>query len=257
MITDANSFEQKIKIGETRECVYWEFKSELNFRNPHEIAKDIAAFANRFGGNIIYGVKEIQSSQGFVAGDIIGVCDPEELHKNIESIKARFLPGDLHVRCHTIKISDATIVSVSIYPMRSVCFVKHENSYTFPIRTDFGKQYLKYEEVERMFDQDSRNVYLKFLELLNNSEKEVYLNPRIALIDGRPSDSHTRVRMISGNSEIFELIITPNDLQRVPYSLVSEIWNSSNIGESIQIRLKSRIIQRYNFQNNAEKYAFE
>jgi|GEM_PF-3023030 hypothetical protein len=257
MITDTRAFENSIKIGETRECVYWDFKAELNYHNEScNIAKDIAAFANKFGGNLIFGIKEIPTPQGRVAGKIVGISDPEQIHKSIESIKSRYLPKDLDLRCDTIKISDVFIVSVSIYPKRSVCAVKINDTYIFPIRTDFGNDYLKYEDVEKMFDQETRRIYLKFLEF-NNFEKEVYLNPRITMVDGRPCNDRTRATMIPGNTEIFELLIGANDLQRIPYSLVSEIWNSSNAGERIQIRLKSRLIQNYNFQNNAEKYVFE
>lgn len=257
MIIDENAFNQKIKIGETRETIEWDFKAIYNDKEPHKIAIDIAAFANRFGGSILFGIKEMEADCGRIASSILGIEKPEELHKAIESIKRRYLPMELDLRCHTININGKYIVSAAVYPMRSACYVKIDEKYQFPIRNDFGNQYLGYDEVVSMFDQSSRRVFLRFNSILN-LEKEVSLSPMLCTADGRPCDGiKTRARVIPGDSEVFELIIQPNNLVRIPYSMVHDIWNSSNVGEKIEIRFKSRMIWYGGLNSADSRWVFE
>ena len=54
----AQDFESRIRLGETPENIYWDYKSVLNSKEPTNIAIDLVAFANTYGGTLLIGLSE-------------------------------------------------------------------------------------------------------------------------------------------------------------------------------------------------------
>ncbi|MBK9577920.1 MAG: ATP-binding protein [Fibrobacteres bacterium] len=250
-------FQSKLILGITRETIDWDFKKEIGEMQLEDLAIDIAAFANQYGGCILVGIKEQLVDGSLVASSLHHIKDPESVHKKVQHAKTRFLPPELIVRCHTIEIDGSNVVSIVVSPMRSICYFKKEDTYRFPIRGDYGNGYLTYDKVESMYQDAGRKSYLKFLELVGRGQLDVELSPCIKKANGSTfHDLNISVRMIDGSSELFELTLNTNQIH-VPYSLVDEVWNISTVGVKIHLRLKTSITMLNVAGQAASKFVFE
>ena len=76
----AEDFEKKIQFNETHESIFWDFKAKLNTQKLEQIAIDLAAFANTFGGTLLIGISE---KNGIASGINPGI-DFENIRKIID-----------------------------------------------------------------------------------------------------------------------------------------------------------------------------
>src|SRR5258708_21369922 len=88
------------------ESLYLEFKASeaLSGENIAEICKDVTAFANAAGGQIVYGVSEDKKGQSFTLDG--GIRNPKFSREWIDNILRRVQPPLQGVRNEQIKISD-------------------------------------------------------------------------------------------------------------------------------------------------------
>ncbi len=98
------------------ESLYLEFKASeaLSGENIAEICKDVTAFANAAGGQIVYGVSEDKKGQSFTLDG--GIRNPKFSREWIDNILRRVQPPLQGVRIDQIKVSDGHSAFVLTIP---------------------------------------------------------------------------------------------------------------------------------------------
>lgn len=89
-----------MKASKTQESLSLEFKSSLSLKNEdkkkNELSKDVSAFANSEGGDIIYGVSEIGKPPS-IFGDIDEGIDPSNITPEwLDQVSPTILFSSLH-----------------------------------------------------------------------------------------------------------------------------------------------------------------
>ncbi|MBF0432562.1 MAG: putative DNA binding domain-containing protein [Fibrobacteria bacterium] len=236
--TSTDDFKQRIRFGVTRESMYWDFKALINFEEPDKIAIDIVAFANAYGGSLLIGVSEKIG----VASGLSGKVDLNETVKFINTtVRSRIAPF-IHFESVPLTIDEKPVLAVNVSPqpeLAGVCIQPHQHGYCYPYRTEFGNQYYQFSDVEKILKMsDSRVTYLKVLGYLKDkNQAEVTLYPSVAKI--RPK--RITISVLPENVNEFEICINSQDVIRLPYSMIVEIWNKCNVGEELCIQLSERI----------------
>ena len=78
----AQDFECLIHMGEFPETIHWDYKQTFNSEKSKDIAIDLAAFANTFGGTLLIGVTEKSDGAKKVASGFVPGINVEEIKKN-------------------------------------------------------------------------------------------------------------------------------------------------------------------------------
>lgn len=124
-------------------------------REQQEFLREVAAFANAAGGDLIYGISTTQESQSPPLGLLTD--NPKAEAQRLESlIRAGIEPGIPGLTVHSLELADARCVFILRIP-RSVVgphWVKHE----FYSRTSAGKYLLKHSELRDSFAQSQATV---------------------------------------------------------------------------------------------------
>jgi hypothetical protein len=230
-------FESLIHFGETPEGIHWDYKQMLNLKVPADIAIDLAAFANTYGGTLLIGVAEKKINCLKVASSFVPNVDAEEIKKLVNTRIHEIISPKIDVQVVPIEISGNLIVAVNVEPsinLVGVCLDKDRRQYSFPYRTEYGNQYMIFEEVEkRMVDNKTRAMYLKLKKYLPSGGKvNVYPAP-IA-----NNKIEWRFEWIC-NSEN-EIRLNQNGYRSidVPISFIEEVWNGRG---GICLKLKERL----------------
>lgn len=77
----AQDFECLIHIDEFPETIHWDYKQTFNSEKSKDIAIDLAAFANTFGGTLLIGVTEKSDGAKKVASGFVPSINVEEIKK--------------------------------------------------------------------------------------------------------------------------------------------------------------------------------
>ncbi len=233
-------FESRIRLGETPENIYWDYKSVLNSKNPTNIAIDMAAFANTYGGTILIGVSEkgTEELNGLkVAKEFVPKIDAEAIKKQICSIASNSIFPQIGVQIDPIKISDNLIVAVNIEPSVNLVGVRTDNergNFCFPYRTEYGNTFMSFMEVEeRMVNNKTRSMFLKLKEFIPEKEK-VMIYP-VPMCNNR---SEWTLEWVDGSEN--EVKLERNGVKSiiVPISFIEEVWKG-NVG--VCIKMNSRL----------------
>nr|CAJ73642.1 unknown protein [Candidatus Kuenenia stuttgartiensis] len=111
-----DDIQKYIILGKTHESIILDFKKEIPLKNPNsakETARDIAQFANTWGGCLLVGVEEIKSPQGYkIAGEFCGVEDSESLKKFLHNKVVNYLYPS------TISFQDVIISGNTSLPLK-------------------------------------------------------------------------------------------------------------------------------------------
>ena len=233
----AQDFESLIHLGETSEGIHWDYKQMFNPKDPADVAIDLAAFANTYGGTLLIGVAEKKINGLKVASNFVPNVDAEEIKKQVYTRIHEIISPKIDVQVVPIDVSGNPIVAVNVEPsinLVGVCLDRDRRQYTFPYRTEYGNQYMIFEEVEkRMADNKTRAMYLKLKKYLPSGGKvNVYPAP-IA-----NNKIEWRFEWIS-NSEN-EIRLNQNGYRSidVPISFIEEVWNGRG---GICLKLKERL----------------
>ncbi|MBQ9226186.1 MAG: ATP-binding protein [Fibrobacter sp.] len=233
-------FESLIHLGETPENIYWDYKSVLNSKDPTNIAIDMAAFANTYGGTILIGLSEKGSEElnGLkVAMDFVPKIDAESIKKQICSIASNYIFPPIDVKVDPIKILDNLIVAVNIDPSVNLVGVRTNNergNFCFPYRTEYGNQFMIFEEVEkRMMDNKTRAMYLKL-------KKYFPADGKVNVYPAPVANNKVEWRFEWIHNSENEIRLDQNGYRSIdiPISFIEEVWNGRG---GICIKLNSRL----------------
>jgi hypothetical protein len=251
-ITSKIEFEDRITIGVTTESIDFDFKALIDWKidgMEFEIAKDIASFANAYGGTIIIGLGETKIGNGKkVAGGIANLKDVENYRKRIENdVRKRLSPDSIRYHFASIDLEkDVSIGCINIEPLvnRLACAISHDNvSYSYPYRTNFGKEYFHASEVERNMADKSRTFRIQM--------GSYWRENGAILVDVRPltpahpdstykNPANRQIRITKMSDSEFTLNFPNYGDLALPYSLIDHLWKKDD--GKIGMILQSRII---------------
>lgn len=233
----AQDFESLIHLGETSESIHWDYKQSFNPKKAEDLAMDLAAFANTFGGTLLIGVAEKTDGAKKVASGFVSGINVEEIRKTVHTHICEIISPKIDVQVVPIDVSGNLIVAINVEPSINLVGVrldKDRRSFSFPYRTEFGNRFMTFEEVEnRMADNKTRAMYLKLKKYIPSGGKvNVYPAP-IAnnKIEWRFEWIH--------NSEN-EIRLDQNGYRSIdiPISFIEEVWNGRG---GICLKLNERL----------------
>lgn len=233
----AQDFERLIHLGETSESIHWDYKQSFNPRKAEDLAIDLAAFANTFGGTLLIGVAEKSDGAKKVASGFVPGINVEEIRKTVHTHISEIISPKIDVQIVPIEVSGNFVVAINVEPsinLVGVCLDRDRRQYSFPYRTEFGNRFMTLEEVEeRMADNKTRAMYLKLKKYIPSGGKvNVYPAP-IAnnKIEWRFEWIH--------NSEN-EIRLDQNGYRSIdiPISFIEEVWNGHG---GICLKLSERL----------------
>lgn len=230
-------FESHIRMGETPECIHWDYKQVLNPKEPADIAIDLAAFANTYGGTLLIGVAEKKMNGLKVASDIVPNVDAELIKKFVNERIHEILSAKIEAPVLQFNVSNKIVVAINVEPsinLIGVCLDRDRRSFCFPYRTEYGNRYMSFEEVEkRMVDNKTRAMYLKLKKYLPSGGKvNIYpapiANNKIEWRFEWIHDSENEIRLDQNGYRSID----------VPISFIEEVWNGRG---GVCLKLNSRL----------------
>lgn len=252
-ISNQQAFETLIHIGETPESKHWDYKQSFNSKDSEAIAIDLAAFANTYGGTLLIGVAEKKENGLKVASGFVPNIDVEEIKKHVFTNILDLISPKIDVKVVQFDVSGNVVVAINVEPsvnLVSICLDKDRRSFCFPWRTEYGNQYMPFEEVEkRMVDNKSRAMYLKLKELIP-SKGRVTLYPF-------PIANYQAQWFAEWNSgSENEITLWRNDYRCiiVPLTYIDEVWKGN---DGVCMKMNTRLYCSPNFIDfeNSEKVA--
>jgi hypothetical protein len=233
----AQDFESLIHLGETPESIHWDYKQMFNPKEPDNIAIDLAAFANTYGGTLLIGIAEKKINDIKVASSFVPNVDAEEIRKVVNTRIHEIISPKIDVQVVPIEVSGSHIVAVNVEPsinLVGVCLDRDRRQYSFPYRTEYGNQYMIFEEVEkRMVDNKTRAMFLKLKEFIPEKEK-VMIYP-VPMCNNR---SEWTLEWVHNSKNEVKLERDGAKSIIVPISFIEEVWKG-NVG--VCIKMNSRL----------------
>lgn len=252
-IKNQPDFESLIHIGETSECIHWDYKQAFNSKDSDAIAIDLAAFANTYGGTLLIGVTEKKENGLKVASGFVPNIDVEEIKKHVFTNILDLISPKIDVKIVQFDVSGNVVVAINVEPsvnLVSVCLDKNQQSFCFPYRTEYGNRYMSFQEVEkRMMDNKTRAMYLKLKKLIP-SKGRVTLYPF-------PIANYQAQWFAEWNSgSENEITLWRNDYRCiiVPLTYIDEVWKGN---DGVCMKMNTRLYCSPNFIDfeNSEKVA--
>ncbi len=140
-----------------------------------EAAKDVAAFANHLGGDIIVGVSD--KNDRAAGWNPIPNADVTDKISNIRDwliihLRPQSFAGNVNIIPIAAEKPDHCVIVVSIPPSHDLIGVEYRDSdklfFQYPIRVDKRTVWLTYEEVMNRATVTTRVVYIKLRQLISN-----------------------------------------------------------------------------------------
>lgn len=247
-IRSREAVDARIHWGETVEDINLDFKAVVTLDKPEELAMDVAAFANTFGGTLLIGVSEKSNERKLkVAQGRVTVENAELLRRFFnQDIRSYVHPG-ISLTTDFIHYDDVTtLCAVNVEPSVDLVWVivnRDTSAAAFPYRNDYGKNYWRPHEAEMRWNAADRKVYLKFVELVQGGgtfyvtlypdfvppaendpvgqgrffggKAVPYGNPTITMLAGSLQDRGFTISW-GGNTLL------------IPYGFVKEVWQRSS-----------------------------
>lgn len=233
----SQDFESLIHMGETPEGIHWDYKQSLNPKEPADIAIDLAAFANTYGGTLLIGIAEKKENGLKVASGFVPNVDTEEIKKQVFTHILDLISPKIDIQIAQFNVSNNVVAAINVEPsvnLISVRSKKDPHAYSFPCRTEYGNRCMSFEEVEkRMIENKTRTMYLKLKKYFPLDEK-VNIYPA-------PIANHKiewRFEWIYGSENEIRLSQPGYRSIVVPISFIEEVWNGRG---GICLKLNARL----------------
>lgn len=233
----AQDFESLIHLGETSESIHWDYKQSFSPKKSEDFAIDLAAFANTFGGTLLIGVAEKTDGAKKVASGFVPGINVEEIRKTVHTHISEIISPKIDVQVVPIEVSGNLVVAINVEPsinLIGVCLDKDRRSFNFPYRTEFGNQFMTFEEVEkRMADNKTRAMYLKL-------KKYIPSGGKVNLYPAPIANNKIEWRFEWIHNSENEIRLDQNGYRSIdiPISFIEEVWNGRG---GICLKLSERL----------------
>lgn len=235
-----DDIQRYIKLDETHESIVLDFKEDIPLKNPDsakETARDIAQFANTWGGCLLVGVEETLSQQGYkTASKFCGVKDSESLKAFLHTKVVNYLyPSTISFK--DVIITDKTfppLFAINVDPIENglVAVWKRgdSNAIEYLYRTEYGKDYLKPAEVEEKLMDKMRPIILRLNRLFEQCRASgqgsyplVHLSSPLEGVSQSDYGEVVRLREIRQSEIILAYKESPFS---VPFGLIRDVWET-------------------------------
>jgi len=177
-------FLESLIINRIEENIHLDYKEKIG--NNAEIAKDISSFANSNGGNIIYGIREVNNKPT----EIIPINQPN-LREKFDLIARNGIDPSLDMRIYPIdvKVDDTEGQVFLIYvPKRYPILHQAIKRGKYYKRTEFTSSPMSNFEIETAFklvynfEERINSIYQKRINELNNGEYHINIPNQTKII---------------------------------------------------------------------------
>jgi hypothetical protein len=250
-IRNAQEFGATVTLKVTPESVVLDFKAALHGmlakgvakREAHkELARDIAQFANTYGGTLLIGVSEDSKTAPSVADAVVSVPAPEAAQQWIaQAAQAYLVPSTLSIDVKAFAVSGGTVLAINVPASADLVAVWDRESHAIEYvwRDGNAKAYMNPDEAERHRMDTGRAARLRLLDAMDSQqEAAAHLAGRIYRRIVHPSAIQTDVERVDavnirlvGSEDVFELIATIRGNRptiRIPYNAIEAVWRDDN-----------------------------
>lgn len=253
-------FARVVTMGVTTESLVLDFKQEINTRNPQksreqqEFGRDVAQFANTYGGCLLIGIQEELDPVSRLkrAIGIKTVDEPDKLIQWLEqAIGLWLIPSTFSPEIAPVELPDGVVLAVNVFPSQHTLYFWDRQTHVIEVlhRTNHGKSWMNPDELERHIMNGSRAAKIRIDEVV----AAVSRNSPLELVGGVFAASTTRnFFAVSPDGPItlgpigpmaFEIRIpfgprTPS--LQVPYEAVKAAWVAP--GGRIMLMLNMRVV---------------
>jgi hypothetical protein len=249
-------FAAAIQIGVTPESLVLDFKSMVptqDPKEPKELCRDVAQFANTDGGCLLIGVEEKLDpvTKLKTASGIKTVADPNALTQWMEqAIRNWLVPATFSHPIVPIQTPQGIVLAANVYPSQHTVYLWDDQSHTIevPRRTSHGKDWMNPDELERHIMNGSRAAKIRIGEVAGGTK-----TAQVELIGGWYSDTaypapprrqpHGLIQLGQIGDRTFELRIPLGPRVHgveIPYEVVRAAW--IGVGGQINIMLTVRVV---------------
>jgi hypothetical protein len=176
-IRSSADFDQVVKIGTSTETLVLEFKSEVNTKSPlkaetqQESCRDIAQLANTGGGCLLVGVEEQLDPVTNLkrAIGIKPVAKPDDLIQWLEQAIGNWLvPSTFSKEIVQVSLPGGVVLAVNVFPSPHTVYLWDRQRHTIEVlrRTNYGKDWMNPDEVERHIMDGSRAAKIRIEEVV-------------------------------------------------------------------------------------------
>lgn len=190
-----SAFLQRICDDKCPESETLDFKRELpgsSDKDKHEVLKDVSAMANAAGGDIVYGISELDGSAESLAPI---ATEPADVAKRR---LAQVLDAGLEPRCPGLKLHHAEVPGGYVLIVRVPSSydgphcIRSNHNRRFVLRNGTGTSDMSYEQVRSAFDRTAS--------LSEQARK--YVGERVGLI----AERKTPTRLLSGPAWVLHFV---------------------------------------------------
>jgi hypothetical protein len=216
-------------VEHTPESLHLDFKREFwkdeqrnnnVVRAQEEAAKDVAAFANAEGGDIIVGITDHGHRAGafFDTPNVVGV-EPQLREWLRNRLAPREVAETVAVKLfefdHDNKHRHVLVVTIPPWPNGPVSVWDGDADkagYFFPVRRGDDTGYLRFEELMRLSDPKKRSTFLRLQELEHEERRFALTSPirakkgRIVALMPMAVNCHGQIRVVDPDVVVFEMI---------------------------------------------------
>jgi hypothetical protein len=179
-VRDATDLARLVRLGTTYETLVLEFKTDFpnGWTSPKsepkrgaqkELCRDVAQFANTFGGCILYGVAEQEVDGSRVASSFAPIADFDDRRDWLQQTLRNFLvPSTLTVQLERVDIPGGCLMAVNVPPSLHLVSLWDQQTGTIEClyRTNHGKAYMNPDEAEQHLMNGSRAAGIAFAEAI-------------------------------------------------------------------------------------------
>lgn len=215
-------------VGTSYETSELDFKRDANLKEPLELAKDIAAFANQLGGTILVGMQE--SNEGLAAKWFpMSPSVAAEVQTAYERAALEHLSPRPRVQAARIAIEGGECVAVNIEPYVDGVVAararKEAPEWRFPIRIGKECKWLTPEEVALMTPQTRKAIVM--LSRIEHGARIVKLR-EVSVKGGSMDSSELRFGEVCEGDNALRLLLSDDRVTSYPLDMVRSVYRDEH-----------------------------
>lgn len=216
-------------VGTSYETSALDFKRDANLKDPLELAKDIAAFANQLGGTILVGMQE--SNEGLaVKWFPMTASVAAEVQTAYERAALEHLSPRPRVQAARIPIKGGECIAVNIEPyvdgvVAARADAKNPHVWRFPIRIGKECKWLTPEEVALMTPETRKAIVM--LSRINYGARIVKLR-EVSTKGASMDSSELRFGEVRDGDNALRLLLSDDRVTSYPLDMVRSVYRDEH-----------------------------